>query len=144
MKAFKYIMTVIAAAVAIAAFSSCRKMSHNGKLDGQWQIQSVENTETGEVTSPYPKHYYCLNLHVVNLKITDLSATISGNMQYDKDASTVTMDFRSFPYSTEEANDRALGEFGVYENPVTFDIIELNDKEMVLKSPQSVVRMRRF
>lgn len=135
---------MIAAVILTAGLSSCRKMSHNGKLDGFWQVQTVENTATGEVSSPYPKHYYCLNLHVVNLKVTDITATISGNMQYDKDASTVYMDFRSFPYVTEEENESALEEFGVYEKQVTFEIVKLDGKEMVLKSPQSVVRLRRF
>lgn len=130
----------IAALGLIIIGTGCRKRSPNGKLDGQWQVQTVEVRATSEVTEPYPKLYYAMNLHVVSLRG---STSATGNMHYSKDEGEVTMDF---PYLGDkvEGPSKPLAPYGIYRNPVTFRVLKLTGSQLVLESEESVVTMRRF
>lgn len=119
---------------------SCRKASDNGKLDGQWQIMTIETLDNGEVTEPSQRIYICINLHVVQLTRNGGSSA-SGNMQYDKATGEIHWDF---PYHETQAQINALREWGIYSNPVTFHIVKLDGKSLVLKSDKTVVTCRRF
>lgn len=117
----------------------CRKASDNGKIDGQWQIMGIENLETGKTTVPYPRRYIAINLHVVQL--TDIKGVqYSGNMRYDKTGETLYWDF---PWNKPE-RDPALESWGIYTNPVEAHILKLDNKSLVLKTPQTVIICRRF
>lgn len=137
MKKTAYIFVTFCAIAILMALPSCRKASHNGKLDAQWQIMRIENNTDGTSAVPGQREYICINLHVVNL----FPANIAGNMNYDKDAATVTMDF---PYNRDEAGMSALAPYGILSNPVVFRITELNGKRLVLTSDASTVVCRRF
>ena len=131
-------IAVIAVAAVLTVsipFASCRKVSHNGKLDGQWQVVTIENPSTGESVAPYPKLYYCFNLHVVQLTGVGSAA---GNLRYDKGEGNITLDF---PYAS---NTEGLSNFGINSNPITFHIEHLSGKKLVLRSPESIVTCRRF
>lgn len=141
MKFLKYILPLILLTVVAGSFQSCRKRSPNGQLDGQWQIQTVEYKTTGEISSPYPKHYICLNLHVVNLTITDSKKMVSGNMHYDKETATIAFDFPDSEYKKPNAEPQS---FGFMTPQVTFKVVELNGKKLVIESPETVVTCRRF
>lgn len=141
MKFLKYILSVVILTVVGCSFQSCRKHSPNGQLDGQWQIQTVEYKTTGDVSSPYPKHYICLNLHVVNLTYTDGKVMISGNMHYDKDAATVAFDFPSSEFNKNNADPES---FGFMAPQVTFKVVALDSKKLVMESPETVVTCRRY
>ena len=137
MKKTAYIFVTLCALAILMAFPSCRKASHNGKLDAQWQIMRIENHEDGTSAVPDEREYICINLHVVNL----FPANIAGNMNYDKDAATVTMDF---PYNRDETGMKALAPYGILSNPVVFRITELDGKQLVLSSESATVICRRF
>lgn len=146
MKARHNISILCICLVAIlSVFAGCRKAPINGKLDGQWQIMHIENTEDGtNVTSKY-RSYIDINLHVVNLHNVTSDEKggilIGGNLRYDKGASKLTLDF---PYNTEGENLTLLQQWGIYTNPVTFDIVKLDGKQLILKSPETIVTCRRF
>lgn len=124
------------------SFCGCRKVSHNGKLDGQWQIMKIENLETGAIEVPETRAYICLNLHVVQLTLLGGENTSTGgNMRYDKDAGEIYWDF---PYNTEGDTFKELATWGIYENPVTLKILKINNKSLILKTPQTIINCRRF
>lgn len=132
-------------AIIILAAGGCRKMPINGKLDGQWQIMKIENLQDGsDVTSVY-RSYIDISLHVVNLRNVSLDesagSVISGNMKYDKGGNTLYMDF---PYNTEGSKLDQLQLWGIYSNPVTFDIVKLDGKQLILKSPETLITCRRY
>lgn len=133
-------MALVMAIGIMILSTGCRKRSPNGKLDGQWQVQTVEVRSTSEVTSPYPKLYYCINLHVINLRGATGAA---GNLRYSKDDEELTLDFPYLGDKVESASN-PLAPYGIYTTPVTFRIVELTGKKLVLESPESVVTMRRF
>ena len=123
----------------------CRKAPINGKLDGQWQIMKIELTDDGTVTTPEWRAYIDINLHVVNLTTVTTAEVqgdrVCGNLIYDKSASTMTLDF---PYNTEGSKLERLKVWGIYSNPVTFDIVKVNGKELVIRSARSIVTCRRY
>lgn len=91
--------------------------------------------------TPHVATYIDLNLHVVNLRRNSAGGTVAGNMNYDKTASTVSMDF---PYNQDSDGFLALRMWGIYTNPVVFEIIKLDGKQLVMRSPASIVTCRRF
>ncbi len=117
-------------------FSGCGKASHNGKVDGNWQIMSIENLKDGTTSSP-EQHYIALYLHVVNL----FPNYIAGNMQYDKDQDKISMDF---PYSTAEQDKQLLRRYGIYTNPIVFEVVKADSKQLVLRSPDTMITCRRY
>lgn len=137
MKFLKYILLVLSLA-ALVGLTSCRKVSHNGKLDGQWQIRSIENTETGVETSPDPELYICIDLHI--LQLTG-GPRLTANMTYDKDAETISCDF---PYVKDEDVETQLGAYGIFSNPVKMDIVKLDGKSLVIRTDKSIITCRRF
>lgn len=131
--------------VTLISLPSCRKAPINGKLDAQWQIMKIEHIEDGVEQIPALRTYVDINLHVVNLRNVTQSenagAVIAGNLNYDKDAATVTMDF---PYNTEGGKLLALQSWGIYSNPVVFHIVKLDGKQLILKSSESIITCRRY
>ena len=142
---FNIFLGAVIAVLLMTAFGSCRKAPINGKLDGQWQIKSVEWLEDGSDISPLLRSYIDINLHVMQLRNVSMSesagSVYSGNMVYDKSASTITV---HFPYNLEGTPLLALQAWGIYTNPVTFEIIKLDGKQLILKTPQTLVTCRRY
>ena len=101
---------------------------------------SIETLDNGEVNVPNKQLYICLNLHVVQLSYRG-GIQVSGNMQYDKAGGEIHWDF---PYHETAAQINSLREWGIYSNPVTFHVVKLDGKSMVLKSDKTVVTCRRF
>ncbi|MDE5806768.1 MAG: lipocalin-like domain-containing protein [Muribaculaceae bacterium] len=137
MKYLKFIMLALSL-TALIGISSCRKVSHNGKLDGQWQIMTIEETATGSVSEPSQREYICINLHVIQLTGP---SRLTGNMTYDKKGETLSCDF---PYVKADEVDRLLGQYGIYANPVTLDVVKVDGKSLVLRSDRSLITCRRF
>lgn len=142
MKHFRSNIILCAVAMVLSLFTlcACRKAPINGQLDGQWQIMNVELTADGSnITSP-TRSYIDINLHVVNLR-NIRGALIAGNLSYDKDASRLTLDF---PYNAEGDAFLLLREWGIYQTPVTLEIIKLDGSQLVLRSPETIITCRRF
>ncbi len=140
-----FCFSLLIGVISLISVSSCRKAPINGKLDAQWQIMKIEHTEDATERIPDRRSYIDINLHVVNLRNVleneSAGAVIAGNLNYDKNASTITMDF---PYNKEGSKLAAMQSWGIYSNPVTFRIVKLDSKELILKSSETVVTCRRY
>ncbi len=136
---------IVCGVAAMLSLSSCRKAPINGKLDAQWQIMKIEHLGEDTEWIPTQRSYIDINLHVVNLRNVTQDeqggAVIAGNLNYDKNGATVTMDF---PYNTEGEKLQALQSWGIYSNPVVFHIVKLDGKQLILKSSETVVTCRRY
>ncbi len=84
--------------LSLSMLAGCGKASHNGHVDGNWEIMSIENRQDGTVTVP-DQHFIALYLHVVNL----FPNGISGNMHYSK----------------QEQNQRRMAEEELPETPLS-------------------------
>lgn len=123
----------------LPCFISCRKMSHNGKLDGFWQIQNIEITNPDITPPPFSINYISINLHVVNLGAG--GNKYSGNLHYDKEEQTVTMDF---PYTDLTKDPDYFNKWGIYSNPVVCKILKVDSKNLILQTPETIITCRRF
>lgn len=137
----KTIYMLLAAVLLLTVGTGCRRMSHNGDLDGNWRLKAITVTSTGEVIDPGEKCFMAINLELMQLRAPGLPGTqaaiVTGVMDYDEDAGRLTVEFR------KNAEKRYLERFGIYSNPVTFKV-SVNRKKLVLTSPESVLELRRF
>ncbi|MDE6717972.1 MAG: lipocalin-like domain-containing protein [Muribaculaceae bacterium] len=139
MKFIKYIFSAVILFAAVCAISSCRVASHNGKLDGQWQIMSIEETATGLSAAPETRSYLCFYLHI--LQAYGPTYRLTANMTYDKEEEVLTADF---PYISQGDVDKNLKPYGICSNPVTIEVVKADSKELVLRTPETVITCRRF
>lgn len=149
MKFMKKISHILLTCIAVVVFAtmtgSCRKAPINGKLDGLWQIMKIEYLADGTDVTSQRRSYISINLHVVQLtdvtETEDSGASISGNLNYDESAGILTM---NFPYNTSESSLPQLQSWGIYTNPVTFSIVKLDGRQLILKSTDTLITCRRF
>ena len=133
MKNIKKIWLIILVCITASVSTSCRKMSENGDLDGQWQILSIEYLADGTVTTP-KGYYYCLFRSVVNLT-SRTNALQAGNLIYKDRKLTLSM-----PYSTVEQ----LAPWGMNATETTFDVTRLSKDKMTLQSDYALIEFRTF
>lgn len=131
------VMAAFFAVVTVLCLNGCQKSPINGKLDGMWQVMSV--VPEPEV-KPYEANiYYNFYMHTVQLSVAVQGVWTSGNMTYDGES--LTMDF---PYVSNQTHLDRLGQYGIGSNPVTFAVVELTGKRLVLRDGDTVVTMRKF
>lgn len=123
----------------LIGFCSCQKSPINGKLDGQWQVMTVE-PEPPEILLKN-RLYYCFNLHICQLTTYGDGAVATGNMIYDQDTQTLEV---SFPNISTPREIALLKQYGIYENPVTFIIEHLDSKTLKMRDGETVVTLRKF
>lgn len=116
--------------------TSCEKTPINGDLDGQWQVMSVTPEPTDNPIEE--RLYYCFSLHVCQLTYYGGVFT-SGNLRFD--GKTIYLDF---PYADSELSIRKLRQYGITENPITFNVEHLDKKSLILRHGDTVVTMRKF
>ena len=117
-------------------FVSCKKVSHNGDLDGNWRIVSIENIEDGTKTKPH-QLFIAFQLHVVRLSPNG----VAGNLHYNKEDSLVSIDF---PYQKDEKGKILLSQYGIKSNPVTFKIEKVSSKQLIIRSSETIMNCEKF
>lgn len=130
------LLLAVVSLLAVSALPSCRRASHNGKLDGFWKVVEIYDVQTGETIIPDPTPYMSFQLELVQLRCA--LGWQTGTISYDKGGGTLGL---NFPYNPPESY---LSIFGIYENPVVFDIETLDHKRLVLANDRSVITCERF
>lgn len=133
---------LLSLALLMISFAGCRKVSHNGAIDGNWQILSIENRATGEFETVDNPRFYAIGLHVVNLTYGHTQGSgKTANMVYDKENKVITLDF---PYTDLNSDPNTLSPWGIYTNPVTLTVLEANRSSLVLQTPETIITCRKF
>lgn len=123
--------------------TSCRKVSHNGDLDGQWQMQSIEYDDGTHLSGS--GIYYNFMLHTAQLQ-SSAGGIRTGNMIYDKNKSI----FIEFPTNKATQFDNfglCTADFKTATKGVeiTFNIRKITRKEMVLTTPSGrILNFRKY
>lgn len=118
-------------------FSGCQKASINGYLDGRWQILEFESGS--EIESVKDQQlYYNFYMHVVNLSAYGGDIT-DGNMLF-KD----NILWMEFPYINTIDGMEKLGRYGIFSNPVEFEVLTLNKNTLILKEGDLLITLRKF
>ena len=136
----------------IAAFTiSCEHYLVNGKLDGFWQVQEIEDKASGEVTRCNGDSYYSFQQELVLLSYVSPEIP-TGQMKenyiayftYGNDSIAMT-DFRIYlDADGKQAPLTELVKFGLYDIYNRFLVEKLNKKSLILNSEKSRIVFRKY
>lgn len=137
-------LTGILLIVLALAGGGCRRWSHHGDLDGMWQVQRIEYSAdgpgfaAGEVVAA-PQLYINVNLELLQLQKAGHTADLTGVLIYTKGSDSFGVDWRGRPLP-----EGALGEFGFEGDPSHADILTLNSRHLVFRTPVATVTCRKY
>lgn len=126
----------------LLGISSCDKAPINGKLDGRWQLMTIEY-EDGRVEECY-RIYYSIQLHLV--EISDKGGkggTFIGRFSYKDDEVTMS-DFRRRGQEEELATLAELQTFGISLPLTHFKVEKATGEKLILKSDYARLNFRKF
>ena len=128
----------------IAGITSCQKASINGKLDGMWQLTSIEYKNKPAETPD--QLYYCIQLHMIYLQG---SYDCFGSFSHQGDSIHIIMR----ECKTWDDNDlkiiRAcrisdIAVYGMNDTIQSFGIENLGTEKMTLNSSYARLQFRKF
>ena len=138
------------ALLIVASTTSCEHYLVNGKLDGFWQVQEIEEKASGEVTRCNGDIYYSFQQELVLLSYVSPDIP-TGQMKenyiayftYGNDSIAMT-DFRIYlDKDATQATLPDLAKFGLYETYNRFQVEKLNKKSLILNSKDSRIVFRK-
>jgi len=162
MRLSQHIKIISFCIVSVLAISSCDKLPDNGKLDGMWQLVSIEKNGKVEDVKANAKYWS------VRLRLFQYSSnrSMDNNLYYShfsKEGSTLVLrDFCSQAAYEKEGDDNewlsieessVLNDWGLYFTPdvnntkkvtSTFHIAELTNSSMILTTDSTKLSFRKF
>lgn len=135
------IFFIIISIFAIISFSSCRRTSDNGKIDGYWQIREIHYND-GQISNPN-RLFICVNLELMQLNNPDPSDKLTGVISYHRGDDKIGVDFRYGP-TAEQLALYGFAPIATNPNECILDINRLDSKYLVLTSPIAVITCKRF
>ncbi|MBO5922075.1 MAG: lipocalin-like domain-containing protein [Bacteroidaceae bacterium] len=132
------------ALLIIILISSCESYQIHGDLDGFWQVTSIENKLTGEITHCKGDTYYSFQREMVlisyvspNIPTGQMKENYIAYFTHENDVITMT-DFRIYiDREGKQAPLSKLEKFGLYETFNTFDVEKLNNGSLILNSDKA-------
>lgn len=148
MKKYTYILITLFAVVFIA---SCESYQIHGDLDGFWQVTSIENKQTGEITECKGDIYYSFQRDLVlvsyvspNIPTGQMKENYIAYFTHENDVITMT-DFRIYiDRDGKEAPLSKLAKFGLYDTFNTFRVEKLDKSSLILDSKEARIILRKF
>ncbi len=131
------IIYIVLVSLVAGLLTGCRNMPINGDIDGQWQVMDVYPAPQEEIIKE--RLYYCFSLHICQLSAYDLGVWRSGKLIYDKEFL-----YLDFPDSNSPEAAATLKQFGIYNNPVKFQVEYLDKNKLILKDGDVTVSLRKF
>ena len=124
--------------VLLIVAGSCRRASHNGAIDGNWKILTIETLATGEVTD-YSRSqvFIAINLELMQLR-SGTFGSYTGIIDYDKGDHRLAVEFPDINGADQ------LRPYGIDENPVVFTVEKANSKRLRLRTSTKLITCRRF
>lgn len=115
---------------------SCQKRPINGDLDGEWEVIEVypEPTPASEQT----RYFYNFSRNACQLTVYGGPFTL-GNLVYQNE--TITLDF---PFVNSESMEITLQQYGIFTNPVSFNVEFEGKKRLILSNEDSYVVLKKF
>ena len=135
----------------IVLTSSCESYLIHGDLDGFWQVKSIENKQTGDVTYCNGDTYYSFQRDLILVSYV-LPSTPVGQVKENyiayfthvNDSISMT-DFRIYlNREGKQAPLSKLEKFGLYETFNNFCVEKLDNKSLILNSNKSHIVLRKY
>lgn len=127
---------IYALMLILAVATGCRRVDHDGALDGFWKIQSIHYLANDSLVTPDKPRMIAIQLEIMQLRMPD--RLTSGEISYDKKNNILGVDFRSGSLSPD-----ILKQFGVLQNPVTFHT-HATRRHLTLENDSVVIQCLRF
>lgn len=148
MKKYTHILIIL---LAGALATSCESYQINGNLDGFWQVKSIENKQTGEVTQCKGDIYYSFQRELVlisyvspNIPTGQMKENYVAYFTHENDVITMT-DFRIYlDREGKQAPLSKLAKFGLYDTFNTFRVEKLDKTSLILNSKEARIILRKF
>lgn len=121
----------------VTLLSGCDKASINGDLDGRWQILEISTYNNPENIKDR-QLYYNFYLHVCILSYYGGEFT-AGNFVYENNRIRL-----HFPYINSSEGMKLLNRYGIFSNPVTFEILYLSKNKLILQDGEITITLRKF
>lgn len=139
------------ALVIIILISSCESYQIHGDLDGFWQVSTIENKETGDITYCNGDTYYSFQRELVLVSFTSPETPTGQSKEnyiayftHENDSIYMT-DFRIYlDRNGKLAPLSELEKFGLYELYNTFAVEELNRSSLVLSSEKTRISLKKY
>lgn len=134
-------------------FAACDKLPENGDLDGLWQLMEISNAGINKDTKD--QRLYCS----FQLKLFMLGGNGEGSRAFfgrfernDKTLRFYSFTFRSDYSATNQSTDKLMTEedlpvispWGFYSTDCTFDVVKLDNDQLVLEHEGLVLRYRKI
>lgn len=131
--------------------SACDKMPMNGDLDGMWQLMSEER-DSATTDLQATRHYISFQLHTAQFSTATNSRCFYARFLHIDDS----LHFHSICANSSNASDSddntpipldsvaSLHPWGFYELTPSFAVVKLTSSTLVLQSPHSRLRFRKF
>lgn len=130
-------LIIFQALFLISLLGACQKESINGHLDGRWQVMEIEKNGVTENVKK-SQLYYNFYLHVCNLS-TYGTIYPDGTFSYENNMLEIY-----FPTINSENYAELLTLFGIYSNPVVFEVDYISKDKMILKEGEIIITLRKF
>ena len=148
MKRYIYRLLIL---LTIILTSSCESYLIHGNLDGFWQVESIEDKNTGDVTYCNGDTYYSFQRDLVlisyvspNIPTGQMKENYIAHFTYENDSIHMT-DFRIYlDRNGKQAPLSVLAKFGLYETFNKLGIEKLNDKSMILSSKRVRIMFKKY
>ena len=134
---------IVALTMTLVALASCDKVYINEELDGMWQLQKVERSDT----VVYPQGiYYSFQRHLVQVSLhyeEGIPLRYLGNLDYQGDSLTAS-GFRKFLEEHIAATEKELSTFYIYDTTTTFHIDRLNEEVLIMHSNKAKYTLKKW
>lgn len=132
----KPLYTLLAALLIVSiGLAGCQKKPINGDLDGQWEVMEVYPSPSYDSGQ---RLFYNFSLHVCSLTMYGSQFTV-GTLSYDNNVI-----YLDFPDAYSQSSVKKLEEYGIYSNPVSFNVEFEGKKRLVLSNDDSTIILRKF
>lgn len=134
---------ILILSVITATLLSCDKVYINGDLDGMWQLQKVEFSDS----AAYPQDiYYSFQRHLVQVSENyeeGLPLRYIGDLDYTGDTLRIS-GFRKFLEEEIVAGMNELERFFLYDTVTVFKVEVLDDSQLTLRSNRALYRLKKW
>lgn len=117
-------------------FAGCAKAPLNGHLDGEWEVMNINPAPP--VYGQETRRFFSFQLHVCQLTSYGQWFT-HGSLEYDYPHMKL-----SFPYIDSDWQEKILQQYGIYSNPITFDVKFEGDRFMTLSNEEVTITLKKF
>lgn len=116
--------------------TGCQKTPINGDLDGEWEVMEVY-PDPPEWDKDLRIFY---NFSRSACQLTQYGGPFTlGNLVYE--GSTITL---KFPFIHTESEELQLKQYGIYSNPVSFEVEFQGKRKLILSNEESTVILKKF